>query len=329
MISKKHAFKIAADISLVLFSFMLSFLLAEVVLRIYEKVDKHVPFFASIRDWEDPLFGWKGEKLFGDTSTSKLRILVIGDSFTAMAVTDGLHDDDEEKYFNVIKRKLNAEIFVYAGNGYGTTQEYLVLNKYFDEIKPDLVILQVCSNDFINNSWELSLRQVPGIENFLLKPYLKNDKIEYKRIASVNILKVKLRYLRLFYRLFILEGEYLKSKNLLPDVGDDIERRGMAYEDFKKSTVITNLLIKKMKAKIREVPMVAFAVDENQVSLGQFRNIFKENNIEFIEDVPRVIRNIQAQGVNLKIKDNRHWNARGHSICGEILVEALVKGGYF
>jgi alkylation response protein AidB-like acyl-CoA dehydrogenase len=40
---------------------------------------------------------------------------------------------------------------VYGGHGYGTLQEYLVIDKYIDEIKPDLILLQVCSNDFTNN----------------------------------------------------------------------------------------------------------------------------------------------------------------------------------
>lgn len=326
VISKKHAFKIVKNISLAFLYFILSFLLAEVVFRIYEKIDKHVPFFESIKYWEDPLFGWKGKQLFGDASTSKLKIFIIGDSFTAIRYSNDLHDD-EKQYFSVIKRKLNAEIFVYAGKGYGTTQEYLVLNRYFDEIKPDLIILQVCSNDFINNSWELTSRRPMGIEKVMLTPYLENDKIEYKRPASANILKIKLCYWRLFYRLFSLKKPL--EKNILYSLERDIECRGVVCEGIKKSTVITNLLIKKMKAKIREVPMVAFAADEDQVCLEQFRNIFKENNIEFIEEVPRVIENIQAQGINLKTKDNRHWNALGHSICGEILAEALVRRGYF
>lgn len=329
MIFKKDTIKITQILSLLLLATIFSLLLAEVALRTYEKICKNVPFFASIKDWEDPVFGWKGKRIFGDISTGKFKIFIIGDSFTATAVTDGPWDDDEKKYFNVIKQKLNAEVFVYAGKGYGTTQEYLVLNKYYDEIKPDLIILQVCSNDFSDNSWELRAAGMVASENFLPRPYWSAGSMEYRYPKGSNVLIRELCYSRLFYRLFILQDALLPSKNILPGGKKGVGGQGMAGRYFGKSTLVTNILIKKMKAKSKETPIVAFAVDDNNgFSSEQFRSIFAENNIEFIESVPKIIQDIQNKGVNLTIKDGRHWNAQGHAICGNILVEELAKRGY-
>lgn len=96
-------------------------------------------------------------------------------------------------YYEVIRRNLNAEIFVYGCGAHGTLQEFLALDKYFDRIKPNLVVLQVCDNDFINNSWQLE-----GLAAYYndrrIWPYLINGQIEY-------------RYPRAFGKLIVFFGQ--------------------------------------------------------------------------------------------------------------------------
>ena len=49
------------------------------------------------------------------------------------------------------------EVFAYGAGGYGTLQEYLILDEVVDHIRPTMLLWQFCSNDFINNDHALEV----------------------------------------------------------------------------------------------------------------------------------------------------------------------------
>lgn len=82
----------------------------------------------------------------------KKNILFIGDSFThAHQVSTG------QAYFDVFEENVKNQYYVYAAGigGFGNLQEYLVLVSIFEEVKPDIVMWQLCGNDVDNNVYEL------------------------------------------------------------------------------------------------------------------------------------------------------------------------------
>src|SRR5437867_3136868 len=91
-----------------------------------------------------------GFRRFGDPSSSRPKLLVVGDSFT-----HALEVSDDKTYYALLGDRLGAEVFAYGAGGYGTLQESLVLDEYVDIIKPDAILWQFCSNDFVNNDLEL------------------------------------------------------------------------------------------------------------------------------------------------------------------------------
>jgi len=84
-----------------------------------------------------------GFRAFGDVASTKTKLLVVGDSITqAYTVSDG------EAYFDHLARGgPGVELFVYGCGGYGTLQEYLIVDRYFDEIRPHKVLWQLSGND--------------------------------------------------------------------------------------------------------------------------------------------------------------------------------------
>ena len=91
-----------------------------------------------------------GFRQFGDLDSKKMRLLVIGDSFThATAVSD------DRTYHALLAQLLDVEVFAYGAGGYGTLQELMILDRYIDIIRPDVILWQYCANDFINNDNEL------------------------------------------------------------------------------------------------------------------------------------------------------------------------------
>src|SRR5262249_14976411 len=77
------------------------------------------------------------------------RILFIGDSFTW-----GFDVETRDRFTELLRQKLPEADIVNAGvPGYGTDQEYLLLAKIWDAVKPDVVVLIYCGdNDRFDNS---------------------------------------------------------------------------------------------------------------------------------------------------------------------------------
>jgi len=310
----------------ILFGVFLFFVIMEIGLRAYENICFGIPFFKSANDYQDVSLGWKGKKIFGDFASKKYKIFIIGDSFT-----DGCGVEEASMYYNVFKDKLNAELFVYGGGGYGTLQEFLVLDKYYDQIQPDLILLQVCPNDFINNSWELESRSYIN-NNQMVRPYFRNGNIEYlfPRIAGRQRMFLGF-YSRAFYRLFNLFEKFnavLVKKRYLGTVEHIIRREGVNYKNFRSAVIVTDILVKKIKDKAARTPIVAFVVDDAEPYLNEFRTIFKENQIPFIDRGHSLITSKEKTGVCLRLKNESHWNADGHQIVGNFLADELYRSGY-
>ena len=303
-------------------SLVFSFLIGEVFIRIYQKLAHNIYFAQSIHEYYDKELGWKGKQVFGDRFTPKYKVFFIGDSFT-----EGCGVKEKNMYYNVVAKNLDAEVFVYGGPGYGTLQEYMVLNRYIDEIRPDLIVLQVCNNDFINNLLELESASFYN-NDLMTRPYFVDGKIVYHFPKFLGNLRMFLYHSRLINFLGYSFDRFLAElckKKFLHSVDQDITEKGMNFKNFRKAVEVTDTLIKKIKKRSGRVPIVAFPVDDYRNYFEQFRRIFKENGIDFIEEVPKIIRKKNTEGVEVYLKKQLHWNEAGHRICGDVLSKKLQK----
>lgn len=313
------------NVCLLLVSASLLFLALEVSYRVYQKIAKDIPFTRSISEFQDKELGWKGKKVFGDTGTDKYKVFVVGDSFTA-----GQGVNEEDMYYSVIKEKNGAELFVYGGGGYGTLQEYIAIDKYIDEIKPDLVLLQVCANDFINNSWKLETASF-GNNNLMVRPYLINNEVEYRYPKFFGEKRIFLAtHFRLFYKItYEIDRlcSVLSRKGLLCSAEDRIKKEGTNFDDFEESVVVTGELMGKIKKRVGDVPIVVFSIG-GEPYLTHFRNIFADNKIEFIGGIEKIVREYEGKGYDVRIGGGQHFNERGNRIVGETVAKELTRMGY-
>jgi len=266
----------------------------------------------------DKELGWSGRKNFGDIASSKFKIFVLGDSFTE----EGPGLDEAKMYYRLLGEKLNAEIFVYSSGGYGTLQEYLALNRYFDEINPDLVILQFCPNDIIDNSWKLENASLL-YNNHLYRPYLINGEIKYLYPKFLGHFRVFMSYhSRIFYLLSRRMDKLLHilaSKKILHSVEEQIEKKWKDFPPFKEALASTEVIISKIKKRIGQTPLYVFTVASPPIYIEYYREVFKNNNIDLSEDEAGAIEKAEAAGTDVRLADRAHWNENGHRICGEIL----------
>jgi len=82
-------------------------------------------------------------------SDARPTILFLGDSFVW-----GLDSEADERFTNLLKAKIpDREILAAGVSGFGTDQEYLLLQRLWPKVKPAVVVLIFCSqNDRLDNS---------------------------------------------------------------------------------------------------------------------------------------------------------------------------------
>lgn len=298
----------------------------EISCRVYDKVRKGIPLNYSVAKFRDPVLGWSGKKVFGDPATKKYKIFVVGDS-----MTEGRGIPERSMYYAYVGKKLNAELFVYGGGGYGTLQEYLVLDRYLDEIKPDLVILQTTCNDFVNNSWELERRSYLN-NNLAVRPYLINGVVQYRfpRVGGKARLFLT-DHSRVFQTAFTGMERRLSdwaTRGWWPTAEQDIERLGKQDPLFSDAVGITEELFRRAKARCRDVPLVLFLTySPKRVYNDQLLEIAARMGLPVTGDVSEESLGIDPQSVGLR-PDRSHWGEKEHQTYGESLADQLWTLGF-
>ena len=87
--------------------------------------------------------GAHGFRLYGEHAPDQTRLLFIGDSHT-----HAVDVSDDDTYYSRLSKRLVpvAEVFAYGSGGYGTLQEVLIIERHLQDVRPNVIILQVwCS----------------------------------------------------------------------------------------------------------------------------------------------------------------------------------------
>lgn len=135
--------------------------------------------------------GFRGAD-WSESSNGRPRILVLGDSFAF-----GWGVEEAQCFTSILQRRMPQwEILNAAVSGYGTDQEVLLLEQISTRVKPDLVVVEFCTNDLFENMQssmyggpkpyfvdrgrgELELRGVPVPE-----PWLQSHSYIYRALEK-------------------------------------------------------------------------------------------------------------------------------------------------
>src|ERR1051326_326735 len=92
-----------------------------------------------------------GSRLWG-THPGRPKILFIGDSYT-----QAFEVSNDNTYYAQFAKQSGLDAYEVGAGGYGTLQELMLAARTTrtTHLQPDIVVLQFCSNDWINNSAEL------------------------------------------------------------------------------------------------------------------------------------------------------------------------------
>lgn len=266
-----------------------------------------------------------GFRMFGNLSSGRPKLLVIGDSFT-----QAVEVSDDKTYFAIIRGLFDIEVFAYGGGGYGSLQEYMILNRYFDLIKPDLVLWQYSTNDFINNSPELEAASRIN-NNGLVRPYLWPDEIQYilpKRLPEVRAFSI--RYCRFCY-VILNRLDKLHAQMPLETVEMETHIGGSAYCMFLQSLKVTDKIMEMVRGRAGSIPIIAFVVGTGfpygSEYEGGFTEISRHHNIILLDGIDHAVREAEKAGKIARSADRSHWNDLGHRIAGQALADSLRDSG--
>jgi hypothetical protein len=254
----------------------------------------------------------KGFRLFGNPQEpSKTKVLFLGDSYTHATQVS-----NENTYYAILKDSLSLEVFALGVGGYGTLQEYMMLDKYIEEIEPDIVVLQFCPNDIINNHYDLEWKSANN-NNGMQRPYLTETGIVYalpRRYSAIrNFANNNSQFLY-----FIISKIYILISHRGSSVENIIEREGMSHPLFRESIEITEQLISEIRQRTPPtIPIVAFSTDDGFPYIGEFRRISQNNGVVFLDEISKALTSAEQKGINTKAGDKAHWNNRGHRIVAD------------
>jgi hypothetical protein len=308
-----------APAALALAAVLLVLATLEVGLRIHQSATRGVPFGASAGMLLDPLLGWKGHEIVGDPAARRPKLGFVGDSYT-MPLEDL---DVPSMCYSVLGRMLDVEVFAYGGGGYGTLQEALVIERFAPIVRPDIVVLQVSSNDFINNSWELE-RASYFNNNLAPRPYLMGSAIEYH--APPWFSPTLMSHSRLAPTLVIgtiRAQALLAGRGVVQSVESAIHREGLGFPPFRRAVDTTDQLIGRIQGLVGSTPLVAFPTDSFEPYFDEWRRIFERRSVPFVESVVERVQDAERKGAKLRLSDGAHWNHGGQRICGEVLAAWL------
>jgi hypothetical protein len=261
--------------------------------------------------------GRHGFRHFGDVNSVKPKLLIIGDSFTqATAVSDG------KTYAALVGKALGMEVFAYGAGGYGTLQEYLILDRYIDEIKPALILWQFCINDFINNDNDLEQNSTIN-NNGLTRPYLVDGVIARRspKPMGQQVREWVNAHSRFLY--FVVSRiDRLRAVTATASVEYDIEAQGLRHAGFRRAVDVTDQLMSRVRARVGDTPIVAFNCDNIEPYNEAFAAISARHRIEYWSDVSGVIEEAVRKEQDVQTPDD-HWNELGHKLVAEVVSKHL------
>lgn len=245
----------------------------------------------------------------------KMRLLFLGDSFTqAHEVSTG------KAYYDVFAEAVGDRFRVYAAGvgGFSSLQEYLLLSNVYEQVRPDLLLWQLTSNDPIENVYygkDLADIQLP-------RPYLSAEPFEVEiRDPGYWILENSRVANFLFQRLMGFDASHHLGladwlmRYFRPD--PELIRR-----NHTKGLLIIGALLDRMKLNFPSTRIVGFSVSES--SDAEFASIFRSHGVEYLADFqPR----LREHWVHFDCSPlDTHWNHAGNAAAGKILADLLLRG---
>ena len=256
-----------------------------------------------------------GFRRFGDPASAKTKVWAVGDS-----TTQAYHVPQGRAYYDVLADlDPGLEVFGYGVGGYGTVQQAMVLERFWDQIEPDVVLWQMCANDLVNNDWVLeSLSNEHN--NHMARPYLGEDGRIELRHPDLRLGWLARRSL-LVRRLVVLRSSLRKRSR-----GSIEGELHAGHAGLRRAVATTRRAIERTMTAAPGVTFLAFFVPSPE-GYGWEADAWKEictlPGLQCVPEVSAAIETARRAGVTVDGGEDPHWNAAGHEIAARAILEKL------
>ena len=243
-----------------------------------------------------------------------LPVLFVGDSFT-----QGTEVSNGALYYDVFEKNAGGRYAVSAAGvgGFSTAQEYVLLNKVFDLMKPRIVFWQMSDNDVAENVYigtDISTVQEPRTY------YDPQHDLFTLRNPAVWILQHSDAAKYLYGELLKVDRSHpfgmqtaitwLTSAGASTPV-EQVERRGLE---------VAGTLIKKA---INAHPNIRFIGFSGGLQYdGDYKRLFEQHGGLYVAALATRMRTVSPARLDCGPIDF-HWNHEGNRIAGELLLQYL------
>lgn len=250
-----------------------------------------------------------GFRVFGDTAGSR-KVMVVGDSYTqARVVNDG------RTYYQELGRRLDSEVFAFGSGGWGTFQQFMMIDRYVDEIRPDVVVWQMHGNDFYDNSWRLAA--TAGVSNYMVRPFYENGRAVYRYPHLSPIVRAILPR-SVFLQVFSKYLRLLQPRTRWVEIDDPL---------MLESKYATASILDLAQKRLGSTPVVAFSASQKTgapVNVA-LRELAEDAGFMFTTAPLDSVRAAESRGVVVNGRPyDAHWNDTGHQIAGAALADVLA-----
>lgn len=259
-----------------------------------------------------------------NNSYAQIKFLVIGDSFTMDPYVG-----NAEMWFSIMasKTKKRYEVRAFGGGGYGSLQQYLLLKrtKYaLRYYKPDIFIMQFCSNDFSNNSLDIELSNF-SLSQYMRRPYLINGEIYYHKNFFTPLFTNMpfFNNSRIFAKLvFIYE---FTARKYFPSNYEKIDNK--TFIEAKRTTF---KILKDIRNLYPNTPAFIFSCSNKNSKLNtNWQEMAKKANFTVLNESSNFIDQGRKKNKKFFYKDGGHLNKLGNYNLGELIFEEIKKNYKF
>jgi hypothetical protein len=266
--------------------------------------------------------GPHGFRLFGNPSTDETKVLIIGDSFTL-----AFDVSNDQTYYALMQRRLApTQIFAYGAAGYGTLQEVLFIEEIINLVRPQILVLQVHSNDIINNSYELELASYIN-NNRHARPYLDDNGAITVRTpqSKLGMAMTVLAYYSRLASWAVHRFDALMAVNAQTrTVENQIQATGFDHPGFQRALRLTERSLSRLRAELpATVKLYAFSADHREPFATAMGALLTQQGFTIIDGVADAIEAARHRGEPVFAVDGGHWSPAGHRIAAGIIGDKL------
>jgi hypothetical protein len=254
-----------------------------------------------------------GFRAFGNPASGRKRVLVLGDSFTADPNTS-----NDEAYFGIAAKRLPVEMFAIGGGGFGTLQELLLLREVVARVKPDIFVLQYCTNDISDNSMALEDRTSHVRNQKNLRPYLVGDSIVF-RMSKYHPYFLLHANSRLFRKLDI---ELMKLQYIFdnPEGNAPPAERAAAIALTQR---LMGLIVAELPKGTRSLTISCNTSKPEETEA--WKAMAAAAGLDAQPSVSGAVEAAEKKGESVRMIDHNHWNRLGNRVAGEELARILAQ----